>query len=132
MRVGADERIRESDHLAILLFCHYHWSEVFEVYLVDDAGAWWHDTKIVERLLPPAQQGITLAVAFVFSLDVASKGERRAEQIYLYRVVDYQVGGHQGIHLFGVASHTGDSRAHGREIGHGRHSCKILQQHASR
>src|SRR6266487_246674 len=131
VRVGANECIGKSDHVAVLLLCHYHGSEVLKVHLVDNAGARRYNTKIAERLLPPAQQGITLAVAFVLSLDIASKGERRAEHIYLHRVIDYEVSRHQGIHSFGVASHASNSGAHGGEIGYRWHACKILQQHAS-
>src|SRR2546421_3198352 len=132
MRIGANQCIGKSNDVAVLLLCHYHRGEVLKVHLVDDAGARRHDTKIAERLLPPAQQGITLTVAFVLSLDVASKSERRAEHIYLHRVIDYEVSRHQGIHLFRVTPHASDSGAHGCEIGYRWHACKILQQHASR
>ena len=44
--------------------------QIFEIDLMADAGAGRHDAEIIECLLAPAQEGITLAVAFEFALDV--------------------------------------------------------------
>ena len=35
-----------------------------------DAGAWRHHAEVLERLLAPAQELITLDVAFVFKINV--------------------------------------------------------------
>jgi len=59
VRVGADERVWERDTVTVVDDAR----EVLEVDLVADAGARRHDGEVVERLLAPAQERVTLAVA---------------------------------------------------------------------
>ena len=75
MRVGANERIRKGYRLAILLPGDDDGSEILQVHLVNNTRSWRDHPEITEGLLPPAQQGIALAIALIFTLDVACKGQ---------------------------------------------------------
>src|SRR5579872_6023366 len=75
MRVGADKRIGERYSLSILFLCHNHRGKVFQVNLVANSRAGRNHAEIAECLLAPAQQGIPLAVALIFALDVPAKRE---------------------------------------------------------
>ena len=69
VRVGADERVRERDAVALL----DHAGEELEVDLVADPGAGRHDLEVGERALAPAQERVALAVALELQLDVAAR-----------------------------------------------------------
>ena len=85
---------------------HHDLAEIFEVHLVDDAGAGRDDAEVLEGLLRPAQQRVALAVALVLALDVEGEGARVAEGVHLHRVVDDEVGGDEWIDAGGVAAHV--------------------------
>ena len=50
--------------------------QVFEIHLVDDAGAGRHDAEVVERLLAPAEEFVALAVARELHVDVELAARR--------------------------------------------------------
>ena len=62
MGVGADQGV----WIKHAIFLKHALREVFEVHLVDDADAGWHDFKRIERLLAPFQELVALAVAVKF------------------------------------------------------------------
>ena len=124
VRVGADDRVRERDAVAIL----DHAREVLEVDLVADAGAGRDDLEVGERALPPAQEGVALEVALELELDVPPEGEPRREQVDLHRVVDHELGRDRRVDPRRVAAQLGDRVAHRREVDDGRHAGEVLQQ----
>jgi hypothetical protein len=71
--IGADERVGEGDRLRAVEAGADDGGEVFQVDLMDDAGARRHDAEVLERLLRPAKEGVPLAVALVLELDVAAE-----------------------------------------------------------
>ena len=70
VRVGADQRVGERERPSALLARLDDPREVLEVHLVDDPGARRHDAEVVERALPPAEEGVALAVALELALGV--------------------------------------------------------------
>jgi hypothetical protein len=130
--VGADQRVGIG-HLGVaVLGGPDDLGEVLEVDLVADAGAGRDDAEIVERTLPPAQEGVALAVALVFELDIAPEAVVAAEAVDLDAVVDDEVAGAQGVDAGGVAAECDHGLAHGGEVDHGRHAGEVLHQHAGR
>ena len=79
--VGADERVGKGifDGLAVdlLLLGPDGAGEIFEIDLMADAGAGRHDAEIVEGALAPFEEGVALAVAVIFELDILLEGFRR-------------------------------------------------------
>src|SRR5438270_7358429 len=75
MRVGTNECIRKSYRLAIFLPGHHDGSQVFQVHLVNNTRSRRDNPEIAESLLPPAQQGIAFAIALIFTLNIACKGQ---------------------------------------------------------
>ena len=131
MRIGADAGVRIGDHVAILAGHRPHrLCEVFQVDLVADAGAGRHDAEVAEGLLAPFQEVVALLVAFVFELDVAREGDRRAEFVNDDRMVDDEVDGHQRVDLLRIAAERGHGVAHRGEIDHRGHAGEILHQYA--
>ncbi|MNH06776.1 hypothetical protein D3C79_661550 [compost metagenome] len=93
MRIGTDQGVGEGVGAAIGLTGPDGAAEVFEVDLVADAGARRYHAEVVEGALAPAQEGIALAVALHFDVDVLAEGLRRAVAVDHHRMVDHQVHG---------------------------------------
>ena len=74
MRVGTNQTIREGNRYAISFLGHHHGRQIFQIDLVHDTSAGGHYTEIAERLLCPAQQCVTLAIALILAIYVACKG----------------------------------------------------------
>ncbi|MNX95690.1 hypothetical protein D3C86_1279730 [compost metagenome] len=130
MRIRADAGIRISDRLAVLLLRPDGLAEIFEVDLVTDACAGRNHAEILERLLAPLQEAVTLAVALIFQFNVAGKGARRAEFIDDNRVVNDEIDGNQRIDLFRIAAKSLDTVTHGGKINHGGNTGEVLHENA--
>ena len=130
VRIGADERIGESDALAVLFFAEDDAREIFEIHLMADAGVRRDDLEILQGLLSPAQEGVALDVALHFETGVEGESVRGAEFVHLHGMVDDQLGGEQGIDFLRIAAELADGVAHGGEVDDGGHAGEILQQHA--
>ena len=82
--VGADERVGKRDGAFVVVADEHDLGQVFEIHLMHDARRRRDDAEIVERLLPPAQELVALAVALEFEFDVevervgAGEGSRPA------------------------------------------------------
>ena len=111
---------------------HDHGRHILEVDLVDDAGPRWHDAKVLERLLRPAQELIPLAVPFVLQLHVLREGQCRAEAVDLDRVIDDEIGRYQRIDPRDIAAQRRDGVAHRGQVNDGRHAGEVLQHNAPR
>src|SRR5690606_20576384 len=72
--IGADQRIGVRPSGAVRLGGPHAFGQVLQIDLVTDAGARGYHAEISERLLAPAQEFITLAIAFVLNFHVVGKG----------------------------------------------------------
>ncbi|HST18154.1 MAG TPA: hypothetical protein VLK36_10835 [Gaiellaceae bacterium] len=106
--------------------------EELEVHLVADAGARRHHREVVERLLPPAQERVALAVAGELELDVPRERPARREQVDLHRVVDHELCRDQRVDALRIAAEVGHCVPHRGQIDDRRHAGQVLQQHARR
>ncbi len=129
MRVGADERVRIRPRHPAAIGPEDDAREVLEVHLVHDAGLGRHDAEVGERVLPPAQERVALAVARVLELRVQVKRVSRAEMVHLDGVIDHEFHRLERIDAVRVAAEAGHGVAHRGEIDDGRHAREILQQH---
>ena len=99
---------------------------------MDDAGRRRDDPEIGKRLLSPAQEFVTLAVALEFELGVERQGRQRAEAIHLHRVIDHQIDLGDRVDAPGVATKPVHGRAQGGEVGNRGQARVVLQQHPRR
>jgi len=99
---------------------------------VADAGARRHDAEVVERVLAPFQELVTLHVALVFAVHVHLEGARIAEFVDHHRVVDDQIDRVQRVDLLRLAADRDDRVAHCGQIDHRRNAGEILHQNARR
>ena len=106
--------------------------QVFEIHLVDDAGAGRNDAEVVECLLAPAEELVTLAVAGELHIDIELERVGRVEVVDLHRVVDDEIDGHERIDFLGIAAEALHGGSHGGEIDDARHAGEILQHNAGR
>ena len=111
MRIGADERIGIGDlhgrRLAargFLLGRPDRLGEIFEIDLVANPGARWHDPEIVERVLTPFQESIALAIAAIFEFDIGLEGLAAAECIHDDGMIDDEIDRDERIDLLRIAA----------------------------
>jgi hypothetical protein len=128
VRVGPDERVGERAAVPRL----DHTREVLEVHLVDDPGAGWHDLQVGQRLLPPLQEGVALAVPLELELDVAREREPVGELVDLDRVVDHELRRDHRVDLRRVAAQILHGVPHRGEVDDRRDAGEVLVDHAAR
>jgi len=58
-----------------------------------DAGVRRNHFEILKTFLAPAQEGVTLDIAFHFKVGVEEEGAGCAELVYLHGVVDHEFSG---------------------------------------
>ena len=97
---------------------------------MDDAGVRRHDAEISERVLPPPQERIALAVARELELGVQLKRVAAAEVVNLHGVIDDELDGLQRVDAIGIAAEANHAVAHRGEIDDARDAGEVLQQHA--
>ena len=132
MGIGADERIGIGGELPELLPELDHRRQVFEVDLVDDAGAGRDHTEVVKRALRELEQLIALDVPLQLQLDVELERLFGPEVVHLHRMIDDEVAGDDGIDPVGIALHPGHRVPHRGEVHHAGHACKILEDDSRR
>jgi hypothetical protein len=120
--VGAYQRVR---HRHPILDLHDP-GEILEVDLMDDAGRRRYHGEVVESLLAPFQELVSLAVALELALGVELKSSRRAEGVHLDGVVDNQVGWHQRVDLLGVPPDRLHRAPHRGQVHDSRNPCEVL------
>ncbi|MNZ91721.1 hypothetical protein D3C78_1107150 [compost metagenome] len=128
MGVGAHQGVREGIGATVFVLGPHRAPQVFQVHLVADTGAGGDHAEVVEGTLPPAQEGITLAVALHLDVDVLFKGAATGELVDHHRVVDHQVNRRQWIDPLRVATGPGHGGAHGGQVDHGRDASEVLHQ----
>ncbi len=127
--VGPDQRVGIGEGAApVLAPAPHHVRQVFQIDLMADAGARRHDAEVVEGILPPAQEGVALAVAGKLHLDVLSERAGVAEGVHHDRMVDDEIDRRQRVDAFRVAAQLGHGLAHGRQVDHGGHAGEVLHQ----
>ena len=129
VRVGADEGVRVGLWAFPVAVLEHYATEEFEVDLMDDAGAGWHDLEIAERRLAPAQERIPLAIALELDGRIALECIGRSVMIDLHRVVDDQLSGRERIDALRVAAKFADGLAHRGQIDHTGHAGEVLHDH---
>jgi len=130
VRVGTDQGVGIGEVEPALGAAMHDRREVLQIHLVHDPGAGGDDAEVLERLLGPPQQGVSLSVSLVLPLDVQAVGVGGAEVVDLHRVVDDEVGGDDRIDLLCVAAHRPNAVPHRCEVHHGRDAGKVLEYHA--
>ena len=111
--VGAHDRVGHRHRTAFVLAQADAFRQIFEIHLMDDAGAGRHDAEIAKRLLPPTQEFVPLAVALELDVDVFAQRGGRTEAVDLHRMVDDQVGLDQRIDPLWIAAEAVHRAAHG-------------------
>ena len=129
VRVGADHGVRIGAGRAGMLAREDDAGEIFQVDLVDDAGAWRHHLEVPERLLTPAQERVALAIALELDLGVAGECVPGTEPVDLHRVVDDELHRRERVDLRGVAAERAHRVAHRGEVDHRRHAREVLEQY---
>ena len=132
VRVGADQRVGHGDGLSIGGSAVDDCCQVFEIDLVHDAAAGRHDTKVLERFLRPAQQGVAFQVALVLASDVHLERVGAAEVVNLDRVVDDQIARDKWIDALRITPETRHCGPHGGQVDRGGHAREVLQEHTCR
>ena len=130
--VGADQGVRIGDSGAVGLDRPHDLRQIFQVDLMADAGARRHHSKVLERLLAPAEKSVALAVARHLQRDVLPKGLGRSEMIDHHRMVDHEIDRRERIDAASVAAEGGHGGAHCGEVHHRRHAGEVLHEHARR
>ena len=94
---------------------------------MDDAARGRNGLEVGQRLLTPLEERVPLHVAVVFDVEVEveSIGVCTAD-VDLHGMVDHEVDGYLGVHLFGVATHFHHGVTKGSQIHHGRYPGEVL------
>src|SRR5690625_23927 len=103
MGVSTDQSIWVGTQDTIMLAGHDNPSEVFNIDLVDNPGAWRNNFKVIKSSLAPAQELVALVVTLVLHLYVSLEGISPAKHIDLHRVVDYQFRRRKRVDRAGVS-----------------------------
>ena len=104
--------------------------QIFQIHLMHDTKAWWHNAKSVKCLHTPFHELITLVVAREFQFHVQIQRAFLTEMIDLHRVIHNQINWHQWFDVFGFDAHFAGYVAHGGQVGQQRHAGEILQDDA--
>ena len=126
--VGADAGVG----VGLAVAHHDHARKVLDVHLVHDPRAGRDHLELVEGALPPAQELVALAVAFVLQRDVELQRLLSPEVVGDDAVVNHELGGGQRVDPVRVAAHLGERLAHRGQINHARHTGEVLHDHARR
>ena len=89
-----------------------------------------HDAEVVEGALPPAEEGVALAVALELALRVPEDGHPRAELVDLHGVVDDELGGDLRVDGGRVAAERDHRLAHRGEVDDRGDAREVLEEDA--
>ncbi|KAF5034788.1 hypothetical protein DSECCO2_592440 [anaerobic digester metagenome] len=104
-------------------------SQVFKVYLMDNPSSRRHDPEVVKGFLCPAEDCITLSVAFKLLFLVFPKGICRAVRVNLNRVVNDQVSRDYRVDFSRVPSKALHCRAEGCKVNYCWNARKVLHDY---
>ena len=126
MGVGADKGVGNPQ----TAFLTGYAGNPLEVDLMDDTAAGGNGTEVVEALLTPLEELVSLEVALVLNLEVAlTRIRKAARDIDLDRVVYHQIDGDLRVHHLRVATQCHHRIPEGGDVDYGGDSCEILQDH---
>ena len=91
-----------------------------------------NDTEVVQSLLAPLQELISLLVTLKLKVAVDQKRRFRTVSIHLNRVVDNQLYWLQRVDLRRIAAQSRHRIAHRRKVYDARNACKVLQNNPRR
>ena len=133
MAVGADEGIGIRDHLAVRVFTGPNdFCQIFQVHLVTDTGAGWHDAEVRKCLLAPFQKLIALHIALKFQVHVVLQRGCVTGFVDHHRVVDDQIDRGQRVNFVWIAAHRDHGVAHRCQVDNGGDAGEVLHQDARR
>src|SRR5690606_35918861 len=130
--IGAHTGIGVSLNDAVLFLSEHHSRKVFQVYLVNDAGAGRHDLEIIECSLTPAQKLIALHITLILNFHVPCESLWAAKGVDNDGVVDDQLHRGKWVDAPRVAAKVARRLTHGGQVNYRRYTGEILQQHPSR
>ncbi len=130
VRIGAHQRVGICERDRMAAIGEHHLRQIFEVYLVNNAGVRRHHAEIAERLLAPLEKRVPFAVPLELEQRVHRKSIVRTEAVHLHGMIDHQIDRDERVGAFRIGMEHAESIAHGGEIHHAGDAGKILQQHA--
>ena len=88
VRIGAHQRVRISNQLAVNFGREHHASQVFQIHLVADAHSRRHSREVAEGRLAPLEEGITLPVSLELQQGIGRKSAHGAVLVHLDGMID--------------------------------------------
>jgi hypothetical protein len=129
VRVGAHQGVRIGRRAARTIRSEDDPGQILKVHLVTDPGVRRHDEKVIEGLLRPPQQLVTLLVTVELQAGITAEGVGAAEDVRDDRMVDDQLGRNQRVDPARVAAEPGHRIPHRHQIHYTRHPREVLHQH---
>ncbi len=126
MRVGADQRVREVDAIAL----PDRPGQMLEIDLMHDAVAGRDHGQGREGLFPPLDEAVALGVARELQAHVPFERIRRSGVIDLHRMVDHQIHRHLRFDQAGWTTEALGGIAHRGQVAEQRDAGEVLQQDA--
>ncbi len=103
--------------------------EVFQVYLMANAGIRRNDFEILKRGLSPSEKRVALDVALKLQLSVQPESVDAAKIVDLHGMIDDQLGREQRIDSLRAPAHALHCFSHGGQVHNRRDAGEVLQQH---
>jgi len=98
---------------------------------MDNTGAWWHNTEVVEGLGAPLKELEALLVTLKFHLLVELGGIERSGLVDLDGMINNKIDGAERVNLLGVATNASHAVSHGSQIDDGGHTSEVLEDDTS-
>ena len=105
-----------------------HGCQVFEIDLMNDAGAGGHGAKVAQVTLRPTQQRVALVIALELEQHVEIERVFLPEVVHLDGVVNDEVNRDERVGQGGIEPHFGEGVAHGGHVDDARDAGKVLHQ----
>ena len=128
MAVGAYQRIEICQSGPVFLSRHDHGRETLDIELMADTLSRRNDTNVLEGILGPLQEVITLAITGEFQLHIAIHATRATGFVGNDRMVDDKVAGNLRVDLRRVSAQVRAGFAHYREVDEYGNAGKVLEE----
>ena len=128
MAVGAYKRIEICQSGLVFLSRHDHGCETLDIELMADTLSRRNDTNVLEGILGPLQEVITLAITGEFQLHIAIHATRATGFVGNDRMVDDKVAGNLRVDLRRVSAQVRAGFAHYREVDEYGNAGKVLEE----
>src|SRR5579859_3480046 len=97
VRIGTHDGVGIGERWRLPRITKHHGGEIFEIYLVHDAGVGRHHAEVLKRFLAPAQEGIALLIALELEQRIDTERFVRTELVDLNGVIDHEIDRDQRI-----------------------------------